>query len=179
LAKWLQAFSSTSCSILPFAGPLKEASVHFLTTVAGCSVAEAHHHIYQEKSAPIPGLLGVTGRIVMQRLGEAGRRMHPDLWVRKWEGKAQALLLVDRTVVCDDVRRPGEAAAVWRLGGELWRLTRLAAQENADPEVIADVSEGALDHWSFDRAFSGDDGLDALFDTVRAGLTKSPPLCLA
>jgi hypothetical protein len=164
--------------VLPFAWPIKRASVAFISLVAGATMREAEDFVYRDKSRPIPGLHGITARVVLQRIGEAGRRMHPNLWVLKWEKTAKELR-GDSCLIVDDVRRPNEAAAVVRLGGEMWRLSRAKAEAEADPEVIADVSEGDLEEWQFDRRFSNDGTMDELLDTVRLDLLERPFPCHA
>ena len=180
LARALLQQSVCHCEIIPFARPLKSAAVGFIASLAGVTLAEAAHYVYVNKSEPVPGLRNLTGRVVLQKLGEAGRRMDPDLWVRQWEASALERLLDGFSVVADDVRRPNEAAAVLRCGGgEVWRLSRAEAEVNADPEVIADVSEGALEGWIFNRRFSNDGTTEELLDTVRADLSRNPFPCLA
>lgn len=94
------------------------------------------------KALPIPGLPGgASGRQLMQTLGDWGRGIDPDYWVR-----CLALASgVGRTPVHDrilvsDVRYPNEAAWLLQHGGVLIRLVR----EGAEP-VRSHSSE---QHWA-------------------------------
>jgi hypothetical protein len=174
-----QLFHLHGSVVLPFADPLKAAAVKFLMTAVGLTETDAAFHVYSDKSAPILGLQNATGRKVLQRLGEAGRQIDPDFWIYPWKRNATALLALDRPVVVDDVRRHNEARAVVDLGGELWRIGRAAAIANADPAVIADVSEGQLEDWPFDRRFSNDGTIEELILAVQKSLHREPPKCRA
>lgn len=164
-------------SVVPFALHLKAACVRFLMVVANCSERDAKRFIYEDKAEPIPGLDGVTGRIVMQRIGKAGREMHPDLWVNRWRQTVAAKLALGHAVIADDVRAENEAQAVVDLGGEMWKLRRLEAERNADPLVIADVSEGALEKWNFDRTFLNNLTVTGLMEEVARQLDLRPVRC--
>jgi hypothetical protein len=61
-------------------------------------------HLYgDQKETPLPHLGGTTPREMLQTLGTEWGQKHvsPDMWVRIWLQKAEAL---DRKLVCDDGR---------------------------------------------------------------------------
>jgi hypothetical protein len=67
----------------------------------------------------------------------------PLFWVRFWYQQAKLQLENGRSVVCDDLRTPDQLAAVKRLGGEFWRVTRPGYA--ARPELDCRSLDGALD----------------------------------
>lgn len=91
----------------------------------GCTEAELDGAL---KETPSFRLCGRTPREAMQTLGtEWGRRLiDPDLWVRAWRGRLDALAEESpRTgIVVDDTRFANEAGAIWSLGGSLLRIDR-------------------------------------------------------
>lgn len=98
-------------------------------------------------------------RRMLQVLGtEVGRNMlGPDVWV-------DAVLnnLEDGgKYVISDCRFPNEAAAVKRLGGEMWRISRTGIGPVNDH-----ISEISLDDWEFDCMIENDGTLRDLHDVV-------------
>ena len=95
-----------------FAAPLK-------AMIAAIGLDE--RHIEGElKQTPMEELCDHTPRYAMQTLGtEWGRKcMGDDFWVNLWRADACR----HSRVVVDDCRFPNEAAAVRKLGGEVWRI---------------------------------------------------------
>ena len=177
LASLLRDRTPDSVRIIPFAGPLKKFAQDFLVQIAGLSAERAVHHLFTDKNEPIHALGGATGRVVLQRIGGCGRQIDPDIWVRKWHRCASAALAVGTSVIADDVRARNEATAVKNLGGEMWHLSRASAEAEADPDVTADVSEGALADWPFDRSFHNDWTTDELIEAAMHDLHTFPPTC--
>jgi hypothetical protein len=101
---------------LRFAGPLKAAMA-----VLGLSQAEIEGEL---KEAPSEALCGKSPRHAMQTLGtEWGRRcIGDDFWVRLWLRKADDIIAKGGRVVVDDCRFPNEAAAIRKLGGDIFRI---------------------------------------------------------
>jgi hypothetical protein len=165
--------------ILPFAGPVKESSVAWLTSL-GVSRYEAERCIYRDKNDQIPGMPpGVTGRKVVQRVGtDLGRRLHPGFWLERWLLQATAARGVGKIVIADDMRFMDEALAISSLSGERWKIDRQQAKDAAKDEVINHESEGGLELLDFDRVFANDgDNLRDLEDLLAWSLTTRPPIC--
>jgi hypothetical protein len=101
-------FSSVS-----FADPMKEG----LATIFGVDVSVFHSQALKE--VPLPELLGVSPRHLMQTLGtEWGRTcVSPTMWVRLLSRKVVA---TTGHVVVPDVRFDDEAQAIIKLGGVIW-----------------------------------------------------------
>jgi len=124
-----------------FAAALKDMAAQLLEE-AGLD----HAHIYEAglKEQPMPGLHGVSGRQLLQTLGDWGRALHPDLWVtlaamRLGLGPGQDAAVHDR-IVLTDVRFPNEARWLAERGGLLVRVVR----DHAIP-VRQHVSEAHTD----------------------------------
>lgn len=94
-----------------------------------------YSHLFERalKEAPIAMLHGVSGRQIMQGLGDWGRALHADWWVTILErrlglsGGPDSAPVHDRIVITD-MRYPNEAAWVQQHGGLLLRLRRDQAE---------------------------------------------------
>lgn len=158
---------------LAFAAPLKSMIRSFLHA-SGYSTAVIDHFLSpMGKEVELPGLHRCTTRHLMQTLGtEWGRNcISPDVWSQLWHRRASQLLTQGHRIVADDVRFPEEAALIHALSGELWRISRPSHQ--ADPEVVAHASEGALDATFFHRHITNSQGLDVLEANVARALRNS------
>lgn len=112
-----------------FAGTLK-GMLEQMMVDAGVDYAWLHQP--DSKNIVIPQL-GVSARQMMQTLGDWGRSMHPDWWVRMAALQvglpgpgmlAIPFAPVHDRIVFSDVRFPNEAAWIDALGGRLARLQR-------------------------------------------------------
>jgi hypothetical protein len=75
--------------------------------------------------------------------------VHPELWLRCWQGQVERLLGEGTSVVADDVRFPNEAALIETLpGGVMVQIRRPTGV--TDDTVLAHASEGGLAQWRFD-----------------------------
>ncbi len=126
-----------------FADSLKDMLAHHLT-LRGIDYAYLFEpHL---KNTPIPGI-GISGRELMQRAGEAFRAADVDYWVNAladtlgMAGPAAGWAPVHDRIVVADVRYPNEAAWVQQAGGMLVRLVRESAApvRSHSSEQFADV----------------------------------------
>ena len=141
-----------------FAASLK----HAVWTLLGELGISGFHFVYEDKEAIIPEL-GVSARHMMQTLGtEWGRAcIHPDFWVMIARAKAERIMKDDGCVVIDDVRFPNEAAMVFELGGELWRIDRPGVSYDGSHE-----SEGGLEDITPDRVIVNDGTIAQLKEKI-------------
>jgi len=141
-----------------FAAPLKEAVSNMLHELG----LPGFNYVYIDKEAIIPEL-GVSARHMLQTLGtEWGRAcIHPDFWVKIARAKAQRIMNDGVSVVIDDVRFPNEAAMVFALGGELWRIDRPDVSYSGDHS-----SEGALEDITPDRVIVNDGSIAQLKEKI-------------
>lgn len=141
-----------------FAAPLKFAVWNMLNDLG----LEGFNYAYINKEAIVPEL-GVSARHMMQTLGtEWGRAcIHPDFWVMIARAKAERIMNDGGSVVIDDVRFPNEAAMVFELGGELWRIDRPGVSYNGDHS-----SEGALEDITPDRVIVNDGTIAQLKEKI-------------
>ena len=143
-----------------FAAPLKRAVSNMLRELS--LRLPSTHYAYTDKEAIIPEL-GVSARHMMQTLGtEWGRAcIHPDFWVMIARAKTRRIMNDDGFVVIDDVRFPNEAAMVFDLGGELWRIDRPGVAYNGDH-----CSEGGLEDIAPDRVIVNDGTIAQLKEKI-------------
>lgn len=119
------------------------------------------------KEQDIPGL-GASYRELAQNLGDWGRAISPDFWVRAAAVRATGLLAQGQSIVVSDVRYPNEAAWVRQLGGEIWRIDRPSAAPVRAHESERQVSAVVADHTIINSA-----SVDALWCAVDALLNAS------
>ena len=141
-----------------FAAPLKRAVWRLLDELG----FEGFCYVYVDKEAIIPEL-GVSARHMMQTLGtEWGRAcIHPDFWVMIARAKTQRIMNKGGSVAIDDVRFPNEAAMVFELGGELWRIDRPGITYDGDHS-----SEGGLEDITPDRVIVNDGTIAQLKEKI-------------
>ncbi|GJD31478.1 hypothetical protein PMNALOAF_2737 [Methylobacterium adhaesivum] len=107
-----------------FANALKE-MLRTLLRYRGADEATIERMIEGDlKEVPSPLLNGRSPRHAMKTLGtEWGRdEINEDLWVDT--ETASVLRRKPEKIVFDDVRFPNEVAAIRRLGGQIWRVSR-------------------------------------------------------
>ena len=148
----------TEHQCVSFAAPLKRVVSHMLNSLG----LEGVHYAYVDKEAIIPEI-GVSARHMMQTLGtEWGRAcIHPDFWVMIARAETQRIMADGRSVVIDDVRFPNEAAMVFELGGELWRIERPGVSYDGDHS-----SEGGLEEITPDRVIVNDGTITQLKEKI-------------
>jgi hypothetical protein len=103
-------------TLVKFAGPLKE-----MCRAVGLTDAMIEGAL---KEVPQEMLQGKTPRQFMQWLGtEFGRDLiGPNFWTDLWRARVEKILSDGGKVVTDDCRFANEAAAVRRMGGDIYRL---------------------------------------------------------
>jgi hypothetical protein len=143
---------------LSFAAPLKRAVSNMLIDLG----LPSFHYVYANKEVIIPEL-GVSARHMLQTLAtEWGRScIHPDFWVMIARARTQRIMADSGSVVIDDVRFPNEAAMVFELGGELWRIERPGVSYDGSHE-----SEGGLEDITPDRVIVNDGTIDQLREKI-------------
>jgi hypothetical protein len=152
---------------LAFADPLRAMLAPLLD-----QVHEHHAHLADRdlKEHPIESL-GTSGRHLMQTLGDWGRAIEPDWWVRILGQRVRHLHALDvRRVVVSDVRFANEADWVRSQGGKLWRISRTTHA------VRAHSSEQAHNDIACDLTIDNNGTLDELWLRVEqhVNLTRSP-----
>lgn len=116
------------------------------------------------KEQPIPGL-GVSGRQLMQALGDWGRALHPDWWVRiaavqtGLNDMPRSSPVHDR-IVFTDVRFPNEAAWLQSLGGHVVRVVR------GESTATDHISEQHVATLPATTQIQNNAGLDHLHDQI-------------
>lgn len=102
-------------------------------------------------------------RSLLQKLGsEVGREiLGENVWVDLTLKNAPD----GAKIVVTDCRFENEAAAIKRLGGQMWRVRRPGyTPVNSHP------SETALDNWEFDQVFDNDGSIEQLHSKVNAAM---------
>jgi len=102
------------------------------------------------KDEPIEHLGGITGRFILQKFGEAGRKIFPDIWVLHFKKSLEKLIedfnYAKRIIVLvPDVRYPNEFDVIRNMDCKtlLVRIVRPDHQANGDSKH---ESETALDN---------------------------------
>lgn len=103
-------------TLVKFAGPLKD-----MMRAIGMAEDEIEGDL---KETPLLYLCGKTPRHAMQTLGTQWGRdcIGKDFWVNLWGQRALTTLRGGGRVVVDDCRFPNEAAAVRKLGGDVYMI---------------------------------------------------------
>lgn len=146
--------------ILSLSTPIKKMLEHIIPKL----------YIYEEKEKQIPDFPdGMTGRVLMQRLGtEFGRECNPLIWVNYTREKIKDYLAwADATdhynfrVIVDDIRFANEALMITELGGEIWKISR----SDYIPQQDSHSSEDGLPEELIDKEIIVDDYKGATTDT--------------
>jgi len=117
----------------------------------------------KEEAIPI---LGFSYRELMQTLGDWGRGLAPDFWLRHASAYVSDAVFCGVSVFCvSDVRFANEAAWVRHQGGVIWRVHRDAAQP-----VREHVSESGVDDITPDLTVHNNGTLGELDAAVRDAL---------
>jgi hypothetical protein len=90
-------------------------------------VPERLFHAYLDghlKRIPIPEIGGKSGTELQQDIGQYGRTLNPDIWLRIWERWADGQLENRKGVVQESVRHPNEADAIRDRGGLIFEVRR-------------------------------------------------------
>lgn len=134
-ARWMaqgeRPFHRTS-----FAEPLKVAAIYF----ANYPLVKRQFGIPVDKEAVIDSL-GVSLRDILIAFGTAGRKLHPDFWIRLMEN---SLRMRPYKYVIDDLRFPNEYEFLRRRGARIVRIT------NPGREIVKSDTEGLLEGYAFD-----------------------------
>lgn len=123
---------------LHFAGPIKD-----MLRALGLTDAQVDG---DQKETPCDLLGGMTPRWAMRKLGDWGRAIDPDFWVRPTMHRAERELVAGYGVVVDDVRFDNEATAIVKLGGIVVQLTRHGVQASHEHASEAGI-HGELVHY--------------------------------
>lgn len=118
-----------------------------------------------------------TVRMALQHLGiEGARRIDQDVWARHAFERAKGLLDSPfyKFVVITDCRFRSEAEAIWKAGGEVWRVRRPSTDHRA-AGISRHPSETEMDSISdasFQHVIVNDGTLDNLRDKALEGLKR-------
>ena len=125
-----------------FAAPLKAVCCEMFGW-AGLQNAEFYESHPEMKDILLPDLdIDKTPREIWIEVGMAGRKVHPDCWVRAaFRGTNSALMIY----VFTDLRFPNEACAIHDRGGEVHNIARVIEKFN-DP---ADSALAKYNGWDF------------------------------
>ena len=152
----LHEYGPAVCVELDFALPLK----NLCAAVFGAPV-RALWGSEQEKCEIIERL-GMSGRQLLQSVGQGFREIYPDVWTELWMKEALARLEHSRMIVAADVRYPNEIGAVRALGGRVIRLERRIDDDGHRSECELDKVDRKL----FDLVVPAEAGLDEMNEAI-------------
>ncbi|WP_144429652.1 hypothetical protein [Myxococcus hansupus] len=117
--------------------------------------------------------LGRAPRELYQRFGQTCVDLDPEVWLRPFRQRVDALLAAGTRVVCTDLRTSAEFRAARALGAALWLVTRPGA---GAPGALADHATEreatSIDPALFDTVILNDGGLDALQSRVLQSIRR-------
>lgn len=117
--------------------------------------------------------LGRAPRELYQRFGQTCVEMDPEVWLRPFRQRVEALLAAGNRVVCTDLRTSGEWKTARELGATLWLVTRAGA---GAPGTMADHATereaSSVDPTSFDTVIVNDGSIEALQSRVLQGIQR-------
>lgn len=119
---------------LPIAFKLKSIAMDCF----GASVTQVHGNYEQKNTVTESGL---TGREVLQAVGEGMRKVWPDCWVWAWENEVVGLWAQNgeaNPIIVEDVRYRNEAEKIKAMGGIVIRLTRAPYRDEHESETELD-----------------------------------------
>lgn len=160
-----------------FATVLKEMLERLLSAFGVDYAVLYEPHLKERPLAALPG--SPTPRQLMQAFGDAGRAVHPDLWVHAlgYEAglmpQAEAVPIHDRIVI-PDVRYPNEAKLVSDFGGHLTRIARPNASDAGSQHSSEWHAPTLPANDTLINNFLGPDGLRHRIDLLMDGLGLKP-----
>ncbi len=117
---------------------------------------------------------GTTPRRLYQRLGDAMRRIDPDIWVKLWRQEVEAALAGGERVVCPDVRMPREVETARELGAVTLLILRPGAgAPGGSAEHPTEKSASALQRSDVDIVVRNDGTIDELLARVEEALHRA------
>lgn len=119
-----------------FATPIWGAVIDFVNY----PLVKRQFEIPEDKEAVIDSL-GVSLRDMLIAFGTAGRKLHPDFWIRLMKNR---LRMFPYNYVIDDLRFPNEYEFLRRRGARIVRIT------NPGREIVKSETEGLLEGYDFD-----------------------------
>lgn len=155
--------------IFPFADTLKM-MVRPILTALGYSPDEIIRMERGDKRDIIRGI-NIELRFLYQTIGtDWGREIvHKDMWTIVWEEKVSRILsdpTLDISIVADDVRFPNEIEAIYRLGGEMWDITRPGTVKGTNHSSEHSISASVM----FDVRLVNDGTVDDLEQKIGQAL---------
>ena len=156
-------------SCIAFADPIRDALI---------SALYLDPRVFRtESKETIIDWIGKSPRELMQSLGtEWGRVLvRPSLWVDITERRIrEALRAGDSDITITDVRFPGEAEMIRRLGGSIWRIVRPGAATTAH---AGHASEREVDALDVDRTLVNEGTLEQIYEQIDAALYAGAASC--
>jgi len=127
--------------------------------------------LYGDQQDEVDQVLWRTPRECLQRLGDLGRELWPEIWVAHTVKQVSKWLERGHAVVVSDVRFLNEAKALKQMGGVLVRLVRPGSPNPAGlPEHASELElDDWTDYWDFTYVNQADlAALEAFLDGLLA-----------
>ncbi|MBZ4409825.1 hypothetical protein VZQ01_10505 [Myxococcus faecalis] len=123
--------------------------------------------LWGERRNKVDARLGRTPRELYQRFGQACVELDPDVWLRPFRLRVDAIRRGGGRVICTDLRTRAEWQAARELGASIWLIERPGA--GAPGDLARHATETQLTqqgHDAFDVVLRNDATPQALYDTV-------------
>ena len=137
---------------IAFADPIREVAARLY------DLTEAQMSDRSIKEITLPEW-GLSPREIMQSIGDFGRSIHPDTWIRALHRRIETQPEHSGWIITD-VRMPREIASIRDHGGEVWWVER-----QVQP-VAAHATENSISVSDCDRVLDNTGTLDQLQDNV-------------
>ncbi|RYZ41545.1 MAG: hypothetical protein EOO71_11545 [Myxococcaceae bacterium] len=110
---------------------------------------------------------GRTPRELYQSFGQACVELDPEVWLRPFRLRVDAIQRAGGRVICTDLRTRAEWRAARELGAAIWRIERPGAgAPGALAQHATELELLGLDRGSFDAVLRNDSSPESLFATA-------------
>ncbi|MBZ4331491.1 hypothetical protein [Corallococcus sp. AS-1-12] len=124
--------------------------------------------LWGERRNEVDPRLGRAPRELYQRFGQACLELDPEVWLRPFRMRVEAIRRAGGRVVCTDLRTQAEWRAARELGATIWLIERPGAGAPGALSHHATERELlGLDRSSFDAVLKNDGSPEALYLTVK------------
>lgn len=114
---------------------------------------------------------GRTPRELYQRFGQACVELDPEVWLRPFRLRVDAIRRAGGRVVCTDLRTQAEWRAAREMGAAIWLIERAGAgAPGALARHATEMEVAGIDRLAFDAVIRNDTSPEALYEAAERSL---------